>query len=196
METVVEFLRQFGAWGLFVHAMIDAIFFPVPAFFLQVSLSLVEPQSALRLATVGFVGCLIGTPIGYGIGKLSGKMLLQRFLKKAWVEKATAMFEKNGEAAVLIGAFTPIPFKVFTILSGCLNFPLWKLMAYAAIGRAAKFYVVGFLFYAYGQAAEGMVKQVSLYVFLIAVPLLLAGVAVKRKLIGKPGKKEQVQEEG
>ncbi len=181
MDAIVEFLRQFGAWGLFVHSMIDAIFFPIPAFFMQVSLSLLDPKAALLLATVGFVGCLIGTPVGYGIGKLSGKVLLNKFLKKKWVDAATAMFGKNGEAAILIGSFTPIPFKVFTILSGGLNFPLWKLMVYAALGRAAKFYVVGTLFYMYGQAAEGMVKQVSLYIFLIAVPLLVIGLWVKRR---------------
>jgi membrane protein YqaA with SNARE-associated domain len=194
MDTIVEFLRQFGAWGLFVHSIIDAIFFPIPAFFTQVSLSLLDPEGALLLATVGFVGCLIGTPVGYGIGKLSGKVLLHKLLKKRWVDAATAMFGKNGEAAILIGSFTPIPFKVFTILSGGLNFPLWKLMVYAAIGRAAKFYVVGALFYLYGQSAEGMVKQVSLYIFLIAVPLLAIGFAVKRKLANRA--KRKAEEEG
>lgn len=199
MEAVVEFLRQFGAWGLFVHAMIDAIIFPIPAFFLQVSLSLFNPQSALVLATVGFIGCLIGTPVGYGIGKLSGKVLLNRVLKREWVDKATALFEKNGSAAILIGAFTPIPFKVFTILSGGLNFPLWKLMIFAAIGRAAKFYIVGAMFYMYGRAAEGMVKDVSLYLFLIAVPLIAGGLLVKRKLKNRAAKsavKEKAPEPG
>ncbi|TLS48788.1 DedA family protein [Paenibacillus antri] len=185
MDSIAEFLKQFGALGLFVHSMIDAIFFPIPAFFTQVSLSMIDPQAALQLATVGFIGCLLGTPVGYGIGRLSGKVLLHKFLKKKWVDSATAMFGKNGEAAVMIGAFTPIPFKVFTILSGGLNFPLWKLMVYAAIGRAAKFYIVGSLFYMYGRAAEGMVKQVSMYVFLIAVPVLLIGLFVKRKLANR-----------
>jgi len=195
MDTIVDFLRQFGAWGLFVHSIIDAIFFPIPAFFLQVSLSLLDPKAALGLATVGFIGCLIGTPVGYGIGKLSGKVLLTKILKKRWVDAATAMFGKNGEAAILIGSFTPIPFKVFTILSGGLNFPLWKLMVYAAIGRAAKFYVVGALFYMYGQAAEGMVKQVSLYIFLIAVPLLVIGLAFKRKLAKRAERRAEAEGE-
>jgi membrane protein DedA with SNARE-associated domain len=102
-------------------------------------------------------------------------------LKKQWIDAATNLFQKNGEAAILIGSFTPIPFKVFTILSGCLNFPLWRLMAYAALGRATKFYVVGTLFYLYGNAAEGMVKDVSLYIALIAVPLILIGIYFKRR---------------
>lgn len=81
----------------------------------------------------------------------------------------------------MIGSFTPIPFKVFTILSGCLNFPLWRLMVYAALGRATKFYVVGILFYLYGRSAEGMVKDVSMYIALIAVPIISAVIYFNRR---------------
>lgn len=181
IQGIVDFLIEFGIWGLFIHAFIDAIFFPIPAFFTQVSLSLVSPSAALWLATAGFIACLLGTPFGYLIGKLLGNSVLEKLLKKEWVESATHMFQKNGETAILIGAFTPIPFKVFTILSGCLKFPLWRLLAYAAIGRAAKFYVVGTLFYVYGRMAESMVKDVSLYMFLIAVPIIVLILFIKKK---------------
>ncbi len=177
-------------WGLFIHSFIDAVIFPIPAFFLQVSLSLLDPSNALWLATVGFIACLLGTPFGYLIGKVVGKSLLYKILKKQWVDTATEMFKKNGETAILIGAFTPIPFKVFTILSGCLNFPLWRLLAYAALGRAIKFYAIGILFYVYGRAAEGMVGKVSLYIFLIGVPLILIGLWV-RKIIRKKREAEK-----
>lgn len=172
LQDIVDFLMKFGPWGLFVHSMIDAIIFPIPALFLQVPLSLVNPSDAFLLATVGYIGCLIGTPIGYLIGKLLGNSILYKILKKEWIEAATNMFKKNGDTAVLIGSFTPIPFKVFTILSGALNFPLWRLLMYAAVGRAAKFYLVGALIYFYGQAAESMVHNASLYLFAIAVPLI------------------------
>lgn len=180
-QDILDFLMKFGPWGLFIHSFLDAVIFPIPAFFLQVSLSILHPSSALWLATFGFIGCLLGTPIGYLIGRLLGKSVLYKILKTEWIDAATERFQKNGEAAILVGAFTPIPFKVFTILSGCLNFPLWKLMIYAAIGRATKFYVVGTLFYLYGRSAEGMVHNVSLYIFLIAVPILLLGFYINRR---------------
>lgn len=181
MDSFVAFLEQHGSLGLFIHSFIDAIFFPVPAFFTQVSLSLINPSSALMLATVGYIACILGTPVGYVIGRGAGTLVMNKLLKKEWVDKASSMFERNGEAAILIGAFTPIPFKVFTILSGALAFPLWKLIVYAAIGRAAKFYVVGFLFYWFGRAAEGMVHQVSFYMFVIVVPILVVGLLIKRR---------------
>ncbi len=181
----MEWLETFGAWGLAIHSFADAIFFPIPAFFLQVSLSAVHPASALWLATAGYVACLLGTPIGYALGRSVGTPLMNKLLKRSWVDAATAMFQKNGQAAILIGAFTPIPFKVFTILSGSLHFPLWQLMAYASLGRAVKFYVVGVLFYWYGQTAEGMVKEVTGYVAVAAVLLIGSFLLLRRRYMRK-----------
>ncbi|MFS0726116.1 YqaA family protein [Paenibacillus sp. 1P07SE] len=187
-QELLDFLENFGAWGLFIHAFIDAVIFPIPAFFLQVSLSALNPGNALWLATVGFIGCILGTPFGYWIGKALGHSLLYKFLKKDWIDKATAMFQKNGETAILIGSFTPIPFKVFTILSGCLNFPLWRLLAYAALGRAIKFYAVGLLFYLYGRAASNMVSDVSLYIFLGAIPFIILYLYLRKRIRDKKAK--------
>ncbi|GIP31957.1 YqaA family protein [Paenibacillus sp. J2TS4] len=178
-QTVIDFLMDFGSLGLFIHSFMDAVIFPIPAFFLQVPLSIIHPSSALSLASVGYLGSLLGTPLGYLIGKGLGKSVLYKFLKKDWIEKASTMFNRNGEAAILVGAFTPIPFKVFTILAGCLNFSVWKLILYAALGRAAKFYVVGALFYMYGRAAESMIDSLK-YIFLgIGVVLGIGFIVVK-----------------
>lgn len=192
LQSFTDFLEQYGALGLFIHSFIDAVIFPIPAFFTQVSLSIVNPGSALWLATVGYVACLLGTPIGYLIGKLLGKAVMYRILKEKWIDAATRLFEKNGEAAILIGAFTPIPFKVFTILSGFLMFPLWKLLLFAALGRAVKFYVVGVLFFWFGRAAEGMVQNVSIYLTIIVVPILVIGIILKRRYDKKKKQKERI----
>lgn len=193
-QNIIDFLMDYGIWGLVIHSFADAVIFPVPAFFLQVPLSLLDPSNALWLATAGYIACLLGTPVGYMIGKLLGHSVLEKILKKSWIDGANQMFKKNGETTILIGSFTPIPFKVFTILSGCMNFPLWRLIGYAAIGRAVKFYAVGLLFYLYGRSAEGMVKHVSLYIFLIAVPILVIFLIIrKRRRIKAAAKLEQTE---
>jgi len=193
-QAIIDYLATFGALGLFVHAFIDAIIFPIPALFLQLPLSLVNPDQALWLATVGFFACLLGSPVGYYIGKKFGGTVLYKILKKTWVDKATALFQRNGEAAIMIGSFTPIPFKVFTILSGSLNFPLWKLLAYAAVGRAVKFYAIGTLFYIYGRSAADMVHEVTIYMLVIGVPLILLFLLIRSKLRKKKLKQLQTEE--
>lgn len=189
MDYILDFLRNFGSMGLFIHALIDAVIFPIPAFFLQVSLSVLDPSNALWLATLGYIGCMVGTPIGYGLGKASGNLILNRILKRKWLDSATNLFKKHGEAAILLGSFTPIPFKIFTILSGVMNYPLWKLMGYAALGRAVKFYAVGILFYMYGRSAEHMLDRVLTIITVVAIVLVLGiwllirWIRKKRKLV-------------
>src|SRR5690625_562481 len=182
IETVVEFFKDFGFIGMFIHSFIDAIIFPVPAFFLQVSLSILHPSSALWLATMGYIACLLGTPIGYFIGKKLGEPVLHKILKKKWIQAATNLFTKNGVAAILIGAFTPIPFKVFTILSGCFNFSVWKLLSYASLGRAVKFYAVGFIFYYYGRSSEGFIMTYLTYIMGGIACMLFIIFYMKRKI--------------
>jgi membrane protein YqaA with SNARE-associated domain len=182
VQQVVDFFISFGYIGMFIHSFIDAIFFPIPAFFLQVSLSILDPSNAIWLATIGYIACLLGTPIGYMIGKLLGDSVLYKILKKKWVDKASDLFTRNGEAAILIGAFTPIPFKVFTILSGCFNFSIWKLIGYAALGRAVKFYAVGVTFYFFGRASEEFVTSYLSYIMGGIGIVLFIGFYVKRKL--------------
>jgi membrane protein YqaA with SNARE-associated domain len=181
VQQVIEFFEDFGIAGMFIHSFIDAIIFPIPAFFTQVSLSMLTPENALWLATIGYIACLLGTPLGYLIGKKFGEPVLHKFLKKKWVDKTTESFNKNGEAAILIGAFTPIPFKVFTILSGAFHYSLWKLIGYAAIGRAVKFYIVGIAFYLYGQASEEFVTNYLTYIMGGIAILLLGYFYAKRK---------------
>jgi len=194
MDKILDFLEEFGIWGLAIHSFADAIIFPIPAFFLQVSLSMVNPSSALLLATVGYLACLLGTPFGYLIGKTVGNSILSKLLKKSWIDSASTLFQNKGEMAILVGSFTPIPFKVFTILSGSFNYPLWRLMLYASIGRAAKFYVVGTLFYIYGRAAESMVDKVSYYLLAAIVPIVVIYLLVKRRRAKKKHRAETIAE--
>lgn len=187
IEVVVDFFENFGYIGMFIHSFIDAIFFPIPAFFLQVSLSIMKPSSALWFATIGYFASLLGTPIGYWIGKVLGDSILTRFVKKKWIDAASKLFKQNGEAAIFVGAFTPIPFKVFTVLSGCFKFSVWKLIGYAALGRAIKFYAVGFIFHFYGRASEEFVTSYLSYIMGGIALILLLSFYIKRRIQRRRG---------
>ncbi|EJW15947.1 hypothetical protein PAV_6c00250 [Paenibacillus alvei DSM 29] len=96
-QNIIDFLMNYGVWGLVIHSFADAVIFPIPAFFLQVPLSLLDPSNALWLATAGYVACLLGTPVGYLIGKVLGHSVLEKILKKSWIDGANQMFKKMGK---------------------------------------------------------------------------------------------------
>lgn len=181
-EQISAMFMQYGSLGLFFMAFLDSFVLPVPPFFLQIAMSLLDPPSALRYATIAFLGSIAGAPMGYLLGFWLGKPLMHLVLPQKWIDAATQQFEKNGDAALLIGSFTPIPFKVFTILSGVFHFPLAKLMVYALIGRGLKFYLIGVLFHFFGKHAKVLLDQ-YLEVTLLAIGAVLAVVwfVLKRK---------------
>lgn len=172
-ESISEIFLQYGPLGLFSLALLDSFILPLPPFFLQMAMSLVQPSNALFYATVAFAGSIAGAPIGYFLGKVLGKPLMHKLIAPKWVNLASEKFTQNGDAAVMIGSFTPIPFKVFTILSGVFGFSLYKLIFYAILGRGIKFYAIGFLFYFYGQHAKELLDQ-YLELSLMAVAVVMA----------------------
>ncbi|MGO0059971.1 YqaA family protein [Brevibacillus fluminis] len=172
-DSIVQVFMQYGLAGLFALSFLDAIVLPVPPFFLQIAMSLIEPEASLRIATVAFTGSVLGAPIGYMLGKWLGKPLMHKLVPAKWANKAMELFEKNGDAAVIIGSFTPIPFKVFTILSGVFNFSLTRLMFYSILGRGSKFFLIGTLFHFYGKQAKVLLDN-YLEVSLLGVAVILA----------------------
>lgn len=153
-DQITQIFMQYGSWGLFALAFLDSFVLPVPPFFLQIAMSFMEPGNSLQYATFAFFGSVLGAPAGYLLGKTLGNRLFHVILPQKWIDIATEKFSKNGDAAVLIGAFTPIPFKVFTILSGVFGYSFSKLMLYAILGRGLKFYLIGTMFYYFGTRAK------------------------------------------
>jgi membrane protein YqaA with SNARE-associated domain len=158
-DQLTQFFMDYGVWGLFFVAFLDSFILPIPPFFIQIGLSLLEPESALSIATIAYIGSVLGAPVGFMLGKWLGKPILNKILPEKWTVLATEQFAKNGDAAVLIGAFTPIPFKMFTVLSGVYNYSFLKLMFFTLLGRGIKFYLIGTLFHFYGKHAKELLDQ-------------------------------------
>ena len=77
-------------------------------------------------------------------------------------------------------AFTPIPYKVITILAGvfAINFPMFLLGS--ALGRSARFFLVAWLFKKFGPGIKDFIeKRFALVTFLGTVLLVGGFVAIK-----------------
>ena len=68
-----------GAWGLFILAFIESSFFPIPPDILLIILSLASPEKALFYALICTIGSVLGGMLGYGVGYVGEKAVLERF---------------------------------------------------------------------------------------------------------------------
>ncbi len=145
-------VQIYGQWGLFGIAFAESSFFPIPPDVLVIAL--VMPPTNANPFLTGLVctfGSVAGAVAGWCIGRWGGRPLLDRMFRQEKVIKVEALYDRYGVWAVLVAAFTPIPYKVFTIASGVFRLNLVGFIVTSLIGRGARFFLVAYLTKALGQ---------------------------------------------
>lgn len=95
---------------------------------------------------------------------------------------ANAWYERYGVWIVFAAAFTPIPYKVFTILSGLAGLNLAAFLLASVVGRSARFFLVGGLIYLFGRPIRRFIDRYFNLLSLLFVALLVGGFFVIKLL--------------
>jgi membrane protein DedA with SNARE-associated domain len=86
-------------------------------------------ESYLVVAIAGTLGYLVGSLVGWAIGRWGGRTLLERHgrwlhLKPENLERAERWFDRHGRAAVFLGRLTPVVRSFISIPAGTLESPI------------------------------------------------------------------------
>jgi len=117
------------------------------------------------------LGGLLGYTFGFFFFDLIGEFLINTYGLQAQMQTVATLFANNAFWAVFISAFTPIPYKVFTISAGFFHINLITFMLASFIGRGMRFFMVGYLVKCFG-------KQMARYAFKYFNYITLAILAV------------------
>ena len=171
-----------GLQGLAINAGIESCLpgFPVPPDFLLIAMCLSTPQKALLIALVCTIASVTGGAIGYSIGYFGGRPLFN-YLFKSKLDKLNAvedLYKKHGTIAVLISAFTPIPYNIFTIASGILKMNFAKFLLASVIGRGGRFFLVSTVLMIFGEAIK---QYLNLIIIVVSILLIFFFVLVYKK---------------
>ena len=71
---------------------------------------------------------------------------------------AQKMFEENAMWAMVLAGFTFLPFKVFTVTAGIFGVGLIPFAIGCVIGRSARFFLIGGLFYFFGPKIRRIIE--------------------------------------
>jgi membrane protein YqaA with SNARE-associated domain len=171
--------RPGGTWALFGLAVAESSFFPIPPDVLLMALSLGRPRRALWFAVVCTIGSVIGGVIGYFIGLLVfeqiGRPVLEFYHAMETFQRVKVLYEQNLVLALGSAAFTPIPFKVFTIAGGAFEVPLVPFIAISAVGRAGRFFLVAGLLRLFGPPIKMFIDRYFNILTLVFFVLLALG---------------------
>lgn len=186
----------YGPLALFLLAIAESSFFPVPPDVLLIALCIGGPYRWLRFATICSLGSVIGGCLGYLIGFAFYDVLGQWIIDftatlshqdtQALYNKVAEYFAQYGAWVVGIAGFTPIPYKVFTITAGFSKMAFLPFLIASAISRSARFFIVaaiiGLLFEKYGERIKLFVDKYFNLLSLAFVILLILGFVVIKYL--------------
>jgi membrane protein YqaA with SNARE-associated domain len=174
--------------ALFFLALAESSFFPIPPDVLLIALTLSRRKQAFKFALVCSVGSVLGGILGYWIGYAAweavGPFFLHHIIKRETFEHVGQWYEQGAFWWIFIAAFTPIPYKVFTIAAGVYHehISLWILVAGSVVGRSARFFLVGGLLYFFGERVRGFVEKYFDWLMWLFLALLIAGFLVAKLL--------------
>jgi len=172
----------YGAAALFVLAFAESSFFPVPPDVLLIALVLGASRRWLRLALICTAGSVVGGLVGYWIGAALmdtvGMAIVRIYQAEAQYERVQHLYLTYDVWIVFVAAFTPIPFKVFTIASGAMDMTLWSFTLVSLVGRGARFFLVAGLLRIFGQPVRRFIDKYFDLLALLFVVLLIGGFAV------------------
>jgi membrane protein DedA with SNARE-associated domain len=98
------------------------------------------------------------------------------------IDKADNYFKEYGAWAVLIAAFSPIPYKVFTITAGIFKVNLKKFVIASIIGRGARFYAESVLIMLWGEEILAFIDSNLEIITLITAAAIIAVVVLRKRL--------------
>lgn len=158
------------AWSRHRHAprylvalsFAESSFFPIPPDVMLAPMTLAEPRRGWHFALMTTLASVVGGVLGYAIGWFALDAIepwLREYGYWDQYQAAITQFGKWGFVAVLIAGFSPIPYKVFTIAAGALQFFLPLFVVASFIGRGARFFLVAGLLIWGGEAMERHLKR-------------------------------------
>lgn len=171
----------YGTPALFVISFMESSFFPIPPDVLQIALSVSKPRRSFYYAGVSAFASVLGGLFGWMIGFMLWSAVGDFFthyvpgMSQTNIEHVGKLYRDNAFVAIFAAAFTPIPFKVFTVSAGIFHqyVSLSTLIVASILGRSTRFFSVATCIFFFGPNVKKLLEKyfevATLALFALAV---------------------------
>jgi len=138
--------KPHALFWLLVIAFTESSFFPIPTDPFMAAILLVNRHKWWRYSLYVTIASVLGGVLGYGIGyalyETVGKPIVEFYNLQEEFEHITNLFQEHAFWTIFTAAFTPIPYKMFTIAAGLAQVNLFLFIVASIIGRGLRFFIV------------------------------------------------------
>lgn len=157
-------------------SLVESWFMPIVVEPFMILPILARPRKWFRITTVATIASVAGGILGYLTGMLFfdvvGARLIELYGAGEYLEKTTVAFNDNVFWVIFAGAFTPLPYKVFTLIGGFLRVDFFMFLLATLVGRGLRFYAVGFVLGKFGE------HSLSVFVKHLRTSVAVVGVVI------------------
>ena len=197
LNRLSEVLITFGPLGLFVVALLDSSFVPLPssADALMLLLTTAHPRWMVLYAAVATAGSAIGCLILYYVSQRAGKRALARFSERKQ-KRVKGWIERYDVISVLVASLLPppFPFKLFVVSAGVFRFSVTRFLIAIVVGRGFRFLLEGYFAIRYGAQAKAVLAQYYPWIGLGLAVFVVAVFFTRAMLKRRSGKEAEVDE--
>ena len=177
---------RYAMAALALVAFAESSFFPLPPDLLLIPMILARPRRAFLLAGVctlmSVTGGFLGYAIGYFLFDAIGRPILEFYHAMDRYEVLKAGFAHWGVWIIIIKGLTPIPYKLVTIASGVVQFPIVPFAFASLVSRSLRFFLLAALLWRFGEPVREFIERRLMLVTSLFALALVGGFAVLRYL--------------
>ena len=153
---------------LSVVSFAESSFFPIPPDVMIIPMSLAKKDEYLKIFFIATLFSSLGGLFGYFIGSLFTEKaisLMEFYGYEDQVLQIKSQLNYNSGAfslwlgTLFLAGFTPLPFKIFTITSGIINFNIFAFIIICLISRGLRFFIVAYLTVKFGKPFVSFLKK-------------------------------------
>lgn len=170
--------KSYIIYLLAVIAFFESIIFPIPIDIFTFTLASAHPKKWFQYAWVATTFSVLGALGGYLLGAYLfdsfGQALIDFYGYQEEFNRVLELFNKNTFFVIFTAAFTPIPYKVFTIAGGALGVNIISFIVASVLGRGIRFFAETWLPYKYGERfAKTFQKNINIVSWLLVLALIV-----------------------
>ena len=152
---------------LAIISFIESSFFPIPPDVMVIPMVVAKKNDFFKIFLIATIFSVLGGIFGYLIGAFFFDLGMQIMNFYGYEDKVNNLrnnlIEGNSFYAWLgilfLAGFTPLPYKVFTIVSGLISFNLLIFILISLISRGLRFFIVSYLSYKFGDLFNKFIDQ-------------------------------------
>jgi membrane protein YqaA with SNARE-associated domain len=178
-----------GAAGIFIISFLDSSFlsFPEVVDLLIMGMVIRRPHLLLYYSLMATAGSLLGCLVLYYLARKGGEAFVRKRFKEHHVDRGLVLAQKYGLLIVIVPALLPppMPFKIFILIAGVAEIPLWQFSSAVVAARFVRYFGEGLMAVWFGEAAFAFLRanagKIGLALAGTALAIGLAVIMLRRR---------------